>query len=194
MEDRRRRRPEIRASAAQGLDWRAIGAVWAGARRGLRRVRARSFVRDDRSRQSLLGRRPAAGYRIHLQSVRERAGVGERRALGLVGEGTGARAVRRQLRQPLPHQSRSGRAGVEPRVRRDRRLRRRRPQGHRRNAASSRSRNALRRMVDTEDVRFVLTTGDNIYARVARSSASPSAAPATKTTTGSSPTSSRIAT
>ena len=80
-----------------------------GARRGLRRVRRKSVsCADDRSRESLLGRRPAARHRIHLQSVRERAGVGERRAVGLVGEGTGARAVGRELRQPLSHQPRSG--------------------------------------------------------------------------------------
>src|SRR4051812_9687668 len=97
MEDRGRRRSEIRASAAEGLDRRAVGAVWSGTRGGVRRVREDGCLREDGSGESLLADWPPAIHRIHLQGLRQRRGVGERRTVGLVAERQGPRPVGRYL-------------------------------------------------------------------------------------------------
>ena len=48
--------------------------------------------REDRSREPLLAARTEARHRVQLQSVRQGRRVGGGRAMGLVGEGQGARA------------------------------------------------------------------------------------------------------
>ena len=96
----------------------------------------------------LLGLGSDAEHRVHLQSVRERRRVGRRRALGLVGEGQSARAVRQPLRPSIRHQSRSRCARVVTQLCGDRRLRCGRQEGLRDHPSAERRRRDGRRSAE----------------------------------------------
>ncbi len=151
--------------ATQRLDRRVLGAVRTGAGGGARRRAARWWLYgQDRGHQPLLGDGAAARHRIHLSRVRERGGVGRRRAVGLVHHAAGARPDRRAAtttgsaripirRTPAPltfaviGDFGVGMQDVVAVARRQQQVA-----------------DALRQAVDREGVRLILTTGDNIYA------------------------------